>query len=171
MKRISLAVWCTLALATGLVAGEPKELAAAKKDFAQIAHPDEAARAHYVLSLSALREKLARSNGDWQAVDAELKKRPAPKDADAKTLTAYRLGRWDSPRHQYLFRKDGTWTMVPAEPDITHGTWKIEGNQYTDTGVTVGGPPSSSRYTIILLTAKEFIFTDGDAVFYEKKVK
>ena len=163
MKQISLAVLITLALATGLVAEEPKELTTAKKEFAQNAHPDEAARVRYVLSLAELREKLARSNGDWKAVDAELRRHPAPKDADSAVLTKLRVGGWSSPRHDYLYRKDGTWTMTPVEDDATHGTWKIAGNQYTS-GVAI-----SNNYTIILLTAKDFIFTDGEVVFFEKK--
>lgn len=157
-----------LALATGLVAEEPKELLVAKKDFAQNAHPDEATREHYVRSLAAIREKLARSNGNWQAVDGELKRHPAPKEADAKVLTAYRLGRWDTTRHQLLFRKDGTWTMLPAEPGATQGTWRMEGNQYID---RFGDEKTEHKYTIILLTAKEFIYTDGEMVFFEKKGK
>ena len=132
MKQISLAALLTLALATSLVAEEPKELMTAKKEFAQNAHPDEAARERYVLSLAQLREKLARSNGNWQAVDAEIRKHPTPKDADSTALMKLRLGGWTSPRHDYLYRKDGTWTMLPAEPGATNGKWRLEGNQYTD---------------------------------------
>ncbi|MEI9896124.1 MAG: hypothetical protein WDN28_20230 [Chthoniobacter sp.] len=168
MKQIRLAVLFTLALATGLVAEEPKELAVAKKEFAQIPHPDEAAREHYVLSLLALREKAVHSNGDWKAVDTELKKHPAPKDADSKALTAYRLGRWDSSRHQLLFNKNGTWSMWPVEPDVTRGAWKIAGNQFL---YSPGDPPPSTKYTIIVLTAKKFVYTDGDMVFIENKAK
>lgn len=165
MKRISLAALITLALATCLVAGEPKELTAAKKEFAQNAHPDEAARVRYVLSLAQLRDKLVRTNGNWQAVNAELRQHPAPKDADSAVLTKLRVGEWSSPRHEILYRKDGTWTMLPAEIDgavNTNGKWRIEGNQYINNMVT-------NNYSIILLTAKDFIFTDGEVVFFEKK--
>jgi hypothetical protein len=171
MKRISLAVLITVAFATGLVAAEPKELAAAKKEFAQIAHPDEAARVRYVQSLAALREKMARTNGNWQAVDAELKKHPVPKDADSAALTKLRVGKWTSPRHDYLFRKDGTWTMLPVEPDATRGKWHIEGNQYFDTPLATESAADRTKYTLILLTKKDFIFTDGEVVFFEKRGK
>jgi hypothetical protein len=161
MKQISLAALITLALATCLVAEEPKELTAAKKEFALYAHPDEAARVRYVLSLAQLRDKLARSNGNWQAVDAELRHHPAPKGADSAALTKLRLGEWSSPRHEYLYRKDGAVN--------TNGKWRIEGNQYTE--FVPGNSRGTNNYSIILLTAKDFIFTDGKVVFFEKKGK
>jgi len=49
--------------------------------------------------------------------------------SDSKALSARLVGKWESPRHDYLYRADGTWTMLPVEPDIAHGTWRIEGNQ------------------------------------------
>ncbi|HSI14836.1 MAG TPA: hypothetical protein VK961_22475 [Chthoniobacter sp.] len=167
MKRICLAALFSVAFATGLVAAEPKELAAAKKEFAQNAHPDEAARVHYVQSLATLRGKLAKSGGDWQAVDAELRKHPAPSSAEYSSL---RVGEWTSPRHGYVYRKNGTWSMTPVEPDATRGGWKIEGNQYF-AGAMATKKADMTKYTIILLTAKDFIFTDGTVVFFEKKGK
>jgi len=170
MKQICMAALLTVAFATGLGAAEPKELAAAKKEFAQNAHPDEAARVHYVQSLAVLRDKLAKSNGDWQAVDAELRKHPAPADANSAAYTNLRIGEWTSPRHGYVYRKNGTWSMTPVEPDATHGGWKIVGNQYF-AGALATEKADMTKYTIILLTAKDFIFTDGHVVFYEKKGK
>lgn len=170
MKRICLAALLIVAFTTGLVAAEPKELTAARKEFAQNAHPDETTRAHYVQSLAALRDKLAKSGGDWQAVDAELRKHPAPKDANSAAYTSLRVGDWTSPRHGYVYRKNGTWSMTPVEPDATHGMWKIEGNQYF-AGALAMSKSDMTKYTIILLTAKDFIFTDGQVVFFEKKGK
>ena len=102
-------------------------------------------------------------------VDAEIKQHPAPKDSDSKAFTALRVGQWESPRHDYLYRADGTWTMLPAEPDITHGTWRIDGNQYFETAAT--DPPLASQYTIILISKRDFVFTDNDVVFYETRSK
>jgi hypothetical protein len=167
MKRIYLAVLFALAGIANLVAAEPKELASAKADFAKIAKPDEAAREHYITTLTRLREKLARSNGDWKDVDAEIMRHPAPADADGKAQTKLREGIWTSPRHDYLYRKDGTWTMLPADPGTTHGTWHIEGNQCEERAIVQGAAPDTSKYKIILLTPKDFVFTDGTAVFYE----
>jgi len=59
--------------------------------------------------------------------------------------------------------------MIPVEPDITHGTWRIQGNQYFDTAAT--DPPETRQYTIILITKQDFVFTDQEVVFYEKRLK
>ena len=170
MKTTYVVAFCIVAFAAGLTAAEPKDLATAKKEFAQNAHPDEAARVHYVETLAALRDKLAKSNGDWQAVDAELRKHPAPKDANSAEYTKLRVGDWVSPRHGYVYRKNGTWSMTPVEPDATRGGWKIEGNQYYS-GAMATEKADMTKYTIILLTPKNFIFTDGKVVFFEKRGK
>jgi len=145
-------------------------LAAARQHYAKISKPSEAARADYLTHLARLRDKAADANTDaWQEIDAEIKQHPAPKDSDSKAFTALRVGQWESPRHDYLYRADGTWTMLPAEPDITHGTWRIDGNQYFDTAAT--DPPLASQYTIILISKTDFIFMDREIVFYETRSK
>src|SRR5262249_7300918 len=103
----------------------------------------------------------------WQAIDAEIKQHPAP--ADAKALSQRLVGEWQSPRHEYLYRADGTWTMLPEDPQTTHGTWRIEGNQYINTAAT--DPANTIQYTIILITKRDFVFTDGEIVFYETRLK
>jgi hypothetical protein len=59
--------------------------------------------------------------------------------------------------------------MTPVEADVTHGTWHIEGNRSFETVATE--PPRSFQYTIILLTKRDFVFTDGEIVFYETRLK
>jgi hypothetical protein len=141
-----------------------------KRDYAKISHPAEAARADYITRLVRLRERATRtSDYTWQAIDAEIKQHPAPGDSDSKSLSRRLVGKWESPRHDYLYRADGTWTMLPADPDTTHGTWRIEGNQYFDTAAI--DPAQTSQYTIILITNLDFVFTDGEVVFYETRLK
>ena len=56
--------------------------------------------------------------------------------------------------------------MLPAEKDATRGEWKIEGNRYfSDPASDRAGKP----YTILLLTHDNFVFTDGQVVFYETR--
>ena len=167
MKWMILAIFLTLSPAMALLAGESKELVAAKAEFSKIAKPDEAARARYITTLTRLREKLARSNGDWKDVDAEIMRHPAPADSDSKALSTLRVGTWSSPRHDYLYRKNGTWTMLPADPENTHGTWHIEGNKVEERPMVGGAAAETLKYTIILLSPKDFVFTDGTVVFYE----
>jgi hypothetical protein len=142
----------------------------AKRAYEKISHPGEAARSNYITLLIQMREKAARLNSDeWQAIDTEIKQHPAPKDSDSKRLSSLRVGKWGSPRHEYLYRNDGTWTMLPAEEDSTRGSWRIEGNQYFDTAVI--RPTETSQYTIILLTRNNFVFSDETDVFYETRLK
>ena len=142
----------------------------AKRNYEKVSHPSEAARSDYITRLVQLREEAARLKTDeWQAIDAEIKLHPAPNESGSKTFSSLLVGKWESPRHDYLFRADGTWTMLPIEKDITHGRWRIEGNQYFDTAATE--PPETSQYTIILITRKDFVFSDQTHVFYETRLK
>ena len=141
-----------------------------KRDYGKISHPSEAARADYITRLVRLSEEATRtSDYTWQAIDAEIKQHPAPNDSNNNVLSILLVGKWESPRHDYLYRADGTWTMLPVDPDITHGTWHIEGNQFFDTAAT--DPPETTQYTIILITKSDFVFTDQERVFYEKRFK
>jgi hypothetical protein len=39
------------------------------------------------------------------------------------------VGEWQSPRHTYLYRSDGTWTILPEKIDsyqATNGRWRTE---------------------------------------------
>jgi hypothetical protein len=142
----------------------------AKRDYEKISHPSEAARSDYITRLVRLREKAVRLRTDeWQAIDAEIKRHPAPNDSSSKSFPGLLVGKWESPRHEYLFRVDGTWTMLPADENTTHGRWHIEGNQYFSTVATE--PPETMQYTIILITRKDFVFADQEHVFYEKRLK
>jgi hypothetical protein len=142
----------------------------AKRDYEKISHSDETARANYITRLVRAREKAARLKTDeWQAIDSEIKQHPAPNESDSKIFSSLLVGQWESPRHDYLFRVDGTWTMLPAEEDTTHGSWRIEGNQYFDTAAVE--PPETRQYTIILITKKDFVFTDQTNVFYETRLR
>jgi hypothetical protein len=95
----------------------------------------QADRQHYILGLAALRDKFAeaRRTSDWRAVDAEIRRYPAPKDSGSNALSKLLVAEWASPRHEYVFRSNGTWSILPAEPGTTCGRWRIEGNQYYDT--------------------------------------
>ena len=137
------AVWPLVARAQQSVgAGYVRALEQAKRDYGKISKPSEAARSAYITRLVRLREQATRLKSETcQAIDAEIKE-----------LSRLILGKWQSPRHDYLYRADGTWTMLPADPDTTHGTWRIDGNQYFDTAAT--DPPQTSQYTIILISSR-----------------
>ena len=147
-----------------------RALSEIKRDYGKISHSTEAARLDYITRLVRLRKEAARGKTDaWQAIDAEIKQHAAPRESDSKAFSKLLVGKWESPRHDYLYRADGTWTMLPAAPDITHGTWRIEGNQFFDTASLA--PGETDQYTIILITKRDFVFTDQEVVFYETRLK
>ena len=142
----------------------------AKRDYEKISHPSEADRSNYITRLVRLREKAADAKTDeWQAIDAEIKQHPAPNDSDSKTLSICASVNGNRP---------GTITCTgPTAPGrccrlkrvSPTGRWRIEGNQCFDTAAT--DPPLTSQYTIILITKKDFVFTDQTIVFYETRLK
>jgi hypothetical protein len=145
-----------------------------KRDYGKIAHPSEQQRADYISRLVRLREEAIRKMSyTWRAIDTEIAQHPVPADSDGKALAARFVGQWSSPRHDYQYRADGTWIMLPADPDSTNGTWRIEGNQYFDT--TAVDPSGTRQYTIILISKRDFVFSetdkDGVYVFYETRLK
>jgi hypothetical protein len=165
MKILRLVVgFIVVLVAAQPVAGQSGELDKAKTEYAK-AEQTEAARVSFVTKLIRMRARFAQTNNEqWKAVDAEVMHHPAP--ADSAVLSKRLVGEWASPRHEYVFKSDGTWSMLPVEPDVTHGTWRIEGNLYFDTD------PSghTTKYTVLLLTATDFVFTDGEVVFYETRI-
>ena len=93
-----------------------RALQEAKRDYEKIPKPSKAVRSDYITRLVRMREKAARLKTDeWQAIDAEIKRHPTPSDSDSKKLSSLLVGEWASPRHDYLYRADGTWTMLPVE--------------------------------------------------------
>ena len=147
----------------------------ARYDQAKLA-TDEILREKYIMELAMLRFHL--SHGEslaWQQVEAEMERHPAPANSDSKTCRKLRAGVWYSPRHDYLYKADGTWFMDPSDASFplsehTHGTWSIHGNRYTDEAVVQDAP---STYTIILLTNDNFIFSlaapERPILFFERR--
>lgn len=158
----------TLVAHAGASGAELEQMTAAKKKFASLPNPAEADRQNYLLELSKLRESLANnaSGEDCFKVDAEIRRYPAPENTQA--YTKMRAGKWSSPRHEYIYRADGTWSMLPEEEGTTRGRWWIEGNRFMSSADTELG--DTRTYTILLLTKDNFVFTDGETVFYEERI-
>jgi hypothetical protein len=152
--------WCS--------ATDPDGLVQVKHQFAQLPDPTEADRQNYLLELSKLRESLAHNAGseDCFKVDEEIRRHSAPEDT--KGYTKLMVGKWRSPRHEYIYRADGTWSMLPEEEGTTRGRWRIEGNRFMSSADIE--PADTRTYTIILLTKDNLIFTDGKTIFYEERL-
>jgi hypothetical protein len=145
-----------------------------KSGYVKIHNPSERARIAYVSYLVALRQQAIDAKTEvWKTINDEIKAHPAPANSDGKALAALLAGKWTSPQHDYLNRADGTWTMLPDDPgtthgETTHGTWRIEGNQFYSTAVD---PPKTTKGTIVLLTKRDFVFFDDKDIYYETRMK
>jgi tetratricopeptide (TPR) repeat protein len=145
-------------------------LNAAKAEYEHSSH-DEAARVRYVTKLADMRAPLGPkikythdldARGAYidqaDAIDQELRRHPMPRNVDPRKLRQLLIGEWNSPRHTYVFRADGTNGISDEQRD----KWRIEGNQLIEDGA--GG-------TIILLSSDYFIYAEKDAVFFHSRVK
>ncbi len=155
-----------------------KDIQLAKQKYEQsVATDREGARLVYITKLANLLSDLiddrmstghSKNPEYFDLLYTELKLHPAPQDSDSKVFSQLRVGRWESPRHEYEYRSDGTWNMLPFEPGITSGHWRIEGNKYFD-GIE-SEFDANDQFTIILLTKRYFILTNGTNVFFEARM-
>lgn len=132
-------------------------LNAAKAEHEHSSH-DEAARIRYVTKLADIYK--AELGGALAAVDVghELRKHPMPRNVDSTRLSQLLIGEWDSPRHTYSFRADGTYGISDEQRD----RWRIDGNEYID---------DVSRGPIILLDRNYFIYADGQGAAVYTRAK
>ena len=156
ISRLVVCVLATFIGSASLFAKEPGTLTAARVQFTRLPNPTEADRHNYLLEVSTLR-----------ACIAEIRRRRAPENTEG--YTKLMAGKWSSPRHEYIYRADGTWSMLPEEEGATRGRWRIAGNQFFSNADIEA--EDSRTYTILLLTKDNFIFTDGDTVFYEERIR
>ena len=148
------------------VAAEKQDFEAAKQQFEQRSH-DEAARVTYVTKLAQIADRLVteyRGSGQRNdelmgAINSELQKHPAPKNIDSKKLRQLLVGKWESPRHTYVFRANG---KCGTEGGAIDGNWRIQGSQLIQGDLS--GP-------IILLNQDYFIYSSRGSVFFHSRVK
>jgi tetratricopeptide (TPR) repeat protein len=122
-------------------------LSVAKAEYEHSSH-DEAARIRYVTKLADIYKAELGSALAAVDVEHELRKHPMPRNVDSRKLTQLVIGNWDSPRHTYVFRADGTYGVSDEQRD----KWRIDGNEYID---------DVSRGPIILLDRNYFIYAEG----------
>lgn len=148
------------------------EVDAAKAEYDESNH-DEPARVSYLTKLAKIRERHLeeywrgsdRSEEDIrlaQRINEEFLAHPASPDADAKKLSHLLVGKWQSPRHIYIFRADRKCGFEDGPVDTS---WRISGNQLIEAG---------SPATIILIDDNYFIYADTRAadrpVFFHVRV-
>jgi hypothetical protein len=149
-------------------AAEPMKLQELRREYQSLKHPNEPDRVRYITRLVRFRESFTRADADMMfAIDKEIIRHPMPAPADPQ-LAKKIVGKWTSPRHQYLYRADGTWTMLPEFIDgqkSTHGIWRVDGNQFSQ-GMSEA---DAERETIILLTSTDFVWSTRVAPYYMRR--
>jgi hypothetical protein len=77
---------------------------------------------------------------------------------DDATLSRLLVGTWEGPRHQTVYRADGTWMLDPPdEGDNTRGKWRIEHGKLIETWrFSDESSDSTSTEEIIELSEKIF---------------
>ena len=157
-----------IGIVSATTAAEPQELVDARRKFDSLRQPTEADRVGYITQLVRLRESLTRQDADKMlAIDKEIMRHPMPTSSNSQELAKLIAGKWTSPRHQYLYRADGTWTMLPEFIDgekTTHGVWHVEGNRFSQGQSDADASPE----TIILLTATDFVWST-QGVYYMRR--
>jgi hypothetical protein len=156
-----------------LLADEPKQLIELRQRFEAIHHLSEADRVRYITALVRLRESLTRADVDkMNAIDAEVMRHPMPPNVDSAALRKQIVGRWRSPRHSYIYRADGTWTISDDGKDgdetALHGLWRIEGNKFFWRAIAVPKDVETEE-TIIILTETDFVWGTHIAPYYMRR--
>ncbi len=158
--------------------GSEKQLLSAKRDYAEAsAKNEEQARVRYVSRLTGMLAGLVKADpaasqreGEAGVVMEELARHPAPASFDGAKLTRRRMGYWASPRQEYVYWDDGSWTMLPEKAGAPEGLWRLAGNRFITTNWAE--PRRTLRYTIIHLDDRYFTYMDGDgSVFFEVRMK
>jgi len=167
MLRVA-ALLFVIGIVSATTAAEPQELVDARRKFDSLQQPTEADRVRYITQLVRLRESLTRQDADKMlAIDKEIMRHPMPTPSDSHELAKLIVGKWTSPRHQYLYRADGTWTMLPefiGGEKTTHGVWHVEGHEFSQGQSNADALPE----TIMLLTATDFVWSTR-GVYYMRR--
>jgi hypothetical protein len=163
-----------IAISISAETADEHDFTAARQQYERAAVHDETARAQYVRSLAQIIDR--RVTEYWktgkhesegpdlsQIIDTELKNHPVPKDADTKRLAQLMVGEWQSPRHIYIFRRDGKCGM---EDGPVNDPWRIQNNELVQ-----GKGISAMHSTILVLDQDYLIYADKGTVFFHERVK
>jgi len=73
-------------------------------------------------------------------------------DAELQKLM---VGKWMTGRHEYAFKADGTWRMLPLDTAMS-GTWKIVNHQLID---------DTGKRTIMEASHKQFVLKNDGGMY------
>ena len=98
--------------------------------------------------------------GLGMAGDHASNQTPSRAQSGVNTMSARFVGYWNSPRHGYIYRDNGTWEMIPEGDGLLNGRWQIQGDILTIT-CSIDPPTTKPQiYTILSLDEKEIAYKD-----------
>ena len=73
-------------------------------------------------------------------------------------LTKLMVGKWTTGRHEYLYKANGTWQMLPLDISTTHGTWRIVNHQLIENNGARTFLEASSRQLVLKNESGDYPF-------------
>ena len=92
----------------------------------------------------------------------ELNKTGAAVSQTDQELRKLMVGKWTTGRHEYIYRSDGTWRMLPTDISTTHGKWRIENHQLIQ---------ETGARTFIEVTPKQLVLRNNDGPYPYRYVR
>ena len=95
----------------------------------------------------------------------ELNKTGTVVSQSDEELRKLMVGKWTTGRHEYLYRADGTWRMLPADLSTTNGKWKIQNRQLIEEIKSENRFESTGARTFIEVTPKQLVLRNEDGPY------
>jgi hypothetical protein len=95
----------------------------------------------------------------------ELNKSNTVVSQSDQELRKLMVGKWTTGRHEYIYRSDGTWQMLPADISSTNGKWRIQNHQLIEEAKSENGFLPTGARTFILVTPTELILKNEKGLY------
>jgi hypothetical protein len=95
----------------------------------------------------------------------ELNKTDTGVSQSDEELRKLMVGKWATGRHEYLYRADGTWQMLPVDISSTNGKWKIQNRQLIEEVRSENRFESTGARTFIEVTPKQLVLRNEDGPY------
>ena len=101
-------------------------------------------------------DRLGASEAELENLKALNQSGAVVTESDAE-LRKFMVGKWTTGRHEYIYRADGTWRMLPLDISTTHGKWRIENHQLIEEIESENGFVPTGARTFIQVSSKQLV--------------
>ncbi|MEY2539482.1 MAG: hypothetical protein QOG67_3222 [Verrucomicrobiota bacterium] len=121
-----------------------------------------------LLLLNGLAQGDDRLGASTQELDRlkQLNKSNTAVSLSDQELSKLMVGKWTTGRHEYFYRSDGTWSMLPTDISTTSGKWRIQNRQLIEERKSEDGGflPQDAR-TFLEATAKQLVLKNDKGMY------